>query len=135
METDEMNFQILQNAANALKPDGKLILTTLNGLFPLFHSVEDFLAAEKKNGVAEYRDNTFDLMTFRDHNITEIVDDLGNKKTLHCNERYYVPPEIVWILKSLDFQTVDIFGAQLGAFSRKDTLTTENFEMLVIAEK
>ena len=31
METDEMNFQILQNAANALKPKGKLIFTTLNG--------------------------------------------------------------------------------------------------------
>ncbi len=34
METDETNFQILQNAANALKPNGKLIFTTLNGLFP-----------------------------------------------------------------------------------------------------
>ena len=39
METDEMNFQILKNAAKALKPGGKLIFTTLNGLFPLFHSV------------------------------------------------------------------------------------------------
>jgi len=58
VETDEMNFQILQNAANALKTNGKLIFTTLNGLFPLFHSVKDFLAAEKKDGVATYKDNT-----------------------------------------------------------------------------
>lgn len=29
----------------------------------------------------------------------------------------------------------DIFGAKLGAFSRSDKLTTEDFEMLVIAEK
>ena len=29
METDEMNYQILQNATNALKPTGKLIFTTL----------------------------------------------------------------------------------------------------------
>ena len=42
METDEMNFQILQSAASSLKPNGKLIFTTLNGLFPLFHSVKDF---------------------------------------------------------------------------------------------
>ena len=28
-----------------------------------------------------------------------------------------------------------IFGAKLGAFSRNDMLTTEDFEMLVIAEK
>ena len=40
METDEMNFQILKNAAKALRPNGKLIFTTLNGLFPLFHSSE-----------------------------------------------------------------------------------------------
>jgi 2-polyprenyl-3-methyl-5-hydroxy-6-metoxy-1,4-benzoquinol methylase len=88
METDEMNFQILQNAANALKPKGKMIFTTLNGLFPLFPSVEDFHSGEKKDGVATYKDNTFDLMTFRDHNVTEFVDDFGNKKFLHCNERY-----------------------------------------------
>ena len=135
METDEMNFQILQNAANALQSKGKLIFTALNGLFPLFHSIKDFLAAEKKDGVATYRDSTFNLMTFRDHNITEFVDDFGNKRCLHCNERYYVPSEISWLLKSLNFQTIDIFGAKLGAFSRNDKLTTEDFEMLVIAEK
>lgn len=135
METDEMNFLILQNAANALKSNGKLIFTTLNGLFPLFHSVKDFLAAEKKDGVATYKNNTFNLMTFRDHNITEFIDDSGNKKSLNCNERYYVPSEISWLLKSLDFKIINIFGAKLGAFSRNDELTTDDFEMLVIAEK
>lgn len=30
METDEMNFEILKNAANALKSGGKFIFTTLN---------------------------------------------------------------------------------------------------------
>jgi 2-polyprenyl-3-methyl-5-hydroxy-6-metoxy-1,4-benzoquinol methylase len=135
METDEMNFHILQNAANALNPNGKLIFTTLNGLFPLFHSVKDFLAAESKAGGATYRNNTFDLMTLRDHNLTEIVDDSGNKKSLNCDERYYVPSEITWLLKSLNFKAIDIFGAKLGAFSRNDKLTTEDFEMLVIAEK
>jgi len=48
METDEMNFQILQNAANALKLKGKLIFTTLNGLFPLFHSIKDFSLQRQK---------------------------------------------------------------------------------------
>jgi len=135
METDEMNFQILQNSANALKPKGKLIFTTLNGLFPLFHSIKDFLASEKKDGGATCKDNTFNLMTFRDHNKTEFVDDFKNKKSLDCNERYYVPSEITWLLKSLNFKSIDILGAKLGAFSRNDKLTTEDFEMLVIAEK
>jgi hypothetical protein len=39
------------------------------------------------------------------------------------------------MLKSLGFTKIDIFGAKLGAFSRDDLLTSEDFEMLVIAEK
>lgn len=135
METDEMNFTILKNAANALKPKGKLIFTTLNGLFPLFHSVKEFLASQTKEGNATYGNNTFDLMTFRDHSITNVEDDLGNVKELKCNERYYVPSEISWLLKTIGFKTINIFGAKLGAFSRNDKLTTDDFEMLVIAEK
>ncbi|MEW6624895.1 MAG: HEAT repeat domain-containing protein [Bacillota bacterium] len=59
----------------------------------------------------------------------------GNRKELQCNERYYIPSEITWLLKSLEFKNIDIYGARLGAFSRKDKLTTEDYEMLVIAEK
>jgi len=135
METDEMNFEILKCVTKALKGEGKFIFTTLNGLFPLYHSVEEFCASSGGDGNATYRSNTFDLMTFRDHNITELEDDSGNKMTLDCNERYYVPSEITWLLKSLGYRKVDIFGAKLGAFSRNDKLTTEDFEMLVIAEK
>jgi 2-polyprenyl-3-methyl-5-hydroxy-6-metoxy-1,4-benzoquinol methylase len=135
METDEMNYQILQNAADALKPKGKLIFTTLNGLFPLFHSVKEFLGSQAKEGNATYGNNSFDLMTFRDHSTAFVEDDCGHKKELRCSERYYVPSEINWLLRTLDFKTVDIFGAKLGAFSRADTLSTEDFEMLVIAEK
>jgi hypothetical protein len=39
------------------------------------------------------------------------------------------------LLKSLGYRKIDIFGAKLGAFSRNDKLTTEDFEMLVVAEK
>jgi len=135
METDEMNFQILQSAARALKPAGTLIFTTLNGLFPLFHSVKDFMAAAAQEGQASYADHSFDLMTFRDHNVTQVVDDDGQTLELACNERYYVPSEITWLLKSLDFHTIDIYGARLGEFSREHALTTEDYEMLVVAAK
>lgn len=135
METDEMNFQILKNAANALLPKGKLILTTLNGLFPLFHSVKDFFDSKTKEGNAKCDVLSFDLMTFREHNTVYIEDDLGNKKELQCNVRYYVPSEITWLLKTMNFKTVDIYGAKLGAFSRNDKLSTGDFEILVIAER
>ena len=135
METDEMNFQILHNAANALKPKGKLIFTTLNALFPLFHSVKDFLDSSAKEGNAKCGSLSFDLMTFREHSTIHAEDDIGNKKELHCNERYYTPSEITWLLKTLGFKIIDIFGAKLGAFCRDDKLSTEDFEMLAIAEK
>ena len=135
METDEMNFKILENAANALKPKGKFIFTTLNGLFPLFHSVKDFFDSHTKDGNEKNSEITFDLMTFRETSMLDFEDDSGIKKQLKCNERYYLPPEITWMLKSLNFKTINIFGSKLGAFSRNDKLTTEDFEMLVIAEK
>lgn len=136
METDEMNFQILKSAANALRPKGKFIFTALNALFPLFHSVKDFFASNtKEDANAKIGGFTFDLMTFRENSTLSVEDDSGNKKELKCNERYYAPSEISWLLKSLGFKTVDIYGSKLGAFSRNDKLTTEDFELLVIAEK
>ena len=135
METDEMNFDILKNATKALRTNGKLIFTTLNGLFPLFHSVKEFYESAQKEGQSQCKECSFDLITFRDHNTVVFEDDAGNKKELKCNERYYVPSEITWLLKTLGYKKSDIFGAKLGAFSRKHKLTTEDFEMLVLAAK
>ena len=135
METDEMNFEILKNVSQSLKKKSKFIFTTLNGLFPLFHSINDFHAEGGSEGNATYDSKNFDLMTFRDYNITNVLDDNGTEKELECNERYYVPCEITWLLKTLGFTKIEIFGAKLGTFSREDKLTTEDFEMLVIAER
>jgi SAM-dependent methyltransferase len=161
METDEKNFLILQNASRALRPGGKLILTTLNGLFPLHHSVKDFPDAHTEgaessaggpavpggpqsaepvpgpcgHAEADARAGTFDLMTFRYLSSIEVKDDSGRVKKLDCDERYYVPSEMTWLLKSAGFNRVDIFGCPLGAFSRDNPLTTGDFEMLVVAEK
>lgn len=74
-------------------------------------------------------------MTFRDYSVYETTDDKGVIKILHCNERYYVPSEITWLLKSIGFKKTDIYGCKLGAYSRNDKLTPEDFEMFVIAEK
>jgi len=133
METDEMNFQILEGIARALKPSGKFILTTLNALFPLYHSVKDFLNADLVEMVS--KENTFDLLTFRDISTVESADDDGNMRILHCNERYYTPSEITWLLKTLNFTDIGIYNAKLGSFSRNDSLTTDDFEMLVVATK
>jgi 2-polyprenyl-3-methyl-5-hydroxy-6-metoxy-1,4-benzoquinol methylase len=133
METDEMNYAILRNIFLSLKPGGKVIFTTLNGLFPLFHSVKDFMEENMVTGSVKVP--TFDLMTFRDHSEYTIADDDGNLRVLQCNERYYVPSEISWLIKSLGFSQIDIFGCTIGEYSRNIPLNTNHYEMLVIAEK
>jgi len=133
METDDMNYQILKKAERAIKTNGKYIFTTLNALYPLYHSVKDFINANSNNPRTE--GNQFDLMTFREVSTVTIVDDSGQEKTLDCNERYYTPSEITWLLKSLNFEKIDIYGCPLGEFNRDRPLTTDDFEMLVIAEK
>jgi 2-polyprenyl-3-methyl-5-hydroxy-6-metoxy-1,4-benzoquinol methylase len=135
METDEMNFEILKNITKSLKSSAKFIFTTLNGLFPLSHSIDDFHETGANEEGAHYKSDNFDFMTLRDYNVTTFTDDDGNEYKLECNERYYIPSEINWLLKSLGFKKIDIYGAKLGVFSRDDKLTTEDFEMLVIAEK
>jgi SAM-dependent methyltransferase len=130
METDEMNFAILQGAARALRPGGKLIMTTLNGLFPLHRSVGQF----EKEGMVEAASegHDFDLMTFRMRSRLRTTDRHGRPIEIDCDERWYIPSELAWLLKQAGFARVDIFGARLGAFSRSDKLTPDDFEMLAI---
>ncbi|MCX7914520.1 MAG: hypothetical protein N2511_08050 [Thermodesulfovibrionales bacterium] len=92
MERDEMNFEILKNATNALKRRGKFIFNALNALYPLYHSTKEFMDMNIKEGQSSK--HHFDLMTFRDYSTFEVLDDNGSKKTLKCNERYYAPSEI-----------------------------------------
>ncbi len=135
METDEMNFEILKNAAKSLKTPGKFIFTTLSGLYRLFHSSHDSLETSTHEATEDSTSEHFDFMTMRSHDLLTFTDDDGNQHQIVVNERYYMPSEITWLLKSLGFHKVEIFGAKLGAFSREEQLTTDHFEMLVIAEK
>ncbi len=140
METDEMNYAILQGAASSLLPGGKFIFTCLNGLFPLFHSVKEFMdksadEAKKGSSNAGYNMQDFDLLTFRQKQKVKFSDDSGIEKELDSNERFYVPSEITWQLKSLGMSEIDIFGSKLGAYSRNDKLRTDDYEMLIVCKK
>ena len=127
METDEMNFKILQNAAKALKENGKFIFTTLNAFLPLCHAGE--------TPHANSQNSSFDLGTLRRTFKFKITDDSGQERQISGNERYYCPSEISWLLKSLNFKDIDIYGCKLGAFSRNEKLSKDDFEMLVVAQK
>lgn len=120
MEEDEMDQNILEGAEKALKDKGKFILTTGNALYQLQHP--------SKN-------NTFDVTTLRETFDIVTEDDSGQKKVLHCTQRYYMPSEIAWRLKNLGFKTIEFFSCQESRLSREHKLSPDDFEMLVIAEK
>jgi len=133
METDEMNFRILKNCAASLKKGGTLIFSTLNALYPLVTSLKKIL----NDGAVGTKttDIAFNIVTLREHSVMEAVDDNGKKKKLRCSERFYMPTELVWMLKSLDFRKVEVFGCTIGRFSRKVKPSPKEFELLVCAEK
>lgn len=133
METDKMNFKILQNITCALKDNGKLIMTTLNGLYPLNCPYK--ITPNDDQGNFTVNEYTFNTETMRE--ISQIVfkDDSGTIKHLTTNERYYLPNEIETLLNNLGYSSIKIFGCECGNFSRELKLTSDSFEMLVIAQK
>ena len=95
--------------------------------------MKDFINQNSDESVTS--ELSFKWKTLREHSTFDFVDDSGDKKTITCNERYFATSEISWYLKTLNFKNVNIYGCDIGNFSRNKELTTENFEMLVVAEK
>lgn len=134
METDQENEAILMSIAKALKDDALFIFTTLNGLFALTHSLDEFYKQACDAGSA-CGNNHFDSITMRDHNTTSFMDDEQKEHTLTSTERYYIPSEIQTMLARLGFNSIEFFTSTLGAFCRNKALTSESFEMLVVAKR
>jgi len=134
METDEENFDILKSCKNALKPGGTFIFTMLCAFFPLFNDIEKLYLSEGSEG-CYHEKVTFDMLELREKSTLVVTDDLGVKKTIHCNERFFVPTEIRFWLSSLGFKDISLSGARLGEFSKDHPITKQDFEMLAVATK
>lgn len=130
METDEMNYKILQNATVCLAQEGKFVFTCLNALFPIFHSIKDLI----DEGSTGLHNGQFDLVQFREYSDYDIKDDDGKEMTLKCNERFYAPSEIRFMLGLLGYQQVDILGGTINEFDRGRSLQTNDYQMLVVAK-
>jgi len=120
MEDDQKDFEILKGIFYALVSDGKFILTTPNALYPLSNP-------EKVE--------SFDPVNMREDFELEFEDDSGRKNKLKGQQRFYLPSEISWRLKSLGFSRVEFLGSYQGKDARKHPLTEDHFEMTVIATK
>jgi SAM-dependent methyltransferase len=132
METDEMNYRILQGVCRALKPGGKLVLTALNALFPLGRAARPADDAAAAEGPPL---GNFDLTTFRNSSSFEFSDDDGVPQTIQSSERFYAPCEMRWMLEGLGMTDIGIYGCELGRFSREHAPGFEHFELLVTARQ
>jgi len=132
METDAMNFAILENAVRALRAGGRFMFSCLNGLFPLVRSVKDFVNAVP-SGVHTL-DTAFDLTTLRMRSQVDFTDDAGVTRRLVTDERHYLPSELRWYMHTLGMRNASVFGCTAGDY-RKCPPTPEHFELLVLAEK
>lgn len=132
METDAENHAILASCAGALKNGGKIIFTCLNALYPLMKSPGKIL---NESTTAKTSRTSFDISTLRERSVVTAVDDSGRRMTLQCNERFYMPSEIHWMLETLGFGNIGIFGCMPGIFSRKTKPSPDVFELLAAALK
>ena len=84
---------------------------------------------------AAYDRESFTRGTDGECDFIEARDDHGRPIGIDCDERWYIPSELTWLLRQAGFASVGIFGAKLGAFSRANVLTPDDFEMLAAAVK
>jgi len=119
MEEDAMDFLILSNIFNALKPGGKLVMTLPNAAFMLVNELSD----------------AFDLMTFRETFVINKTLPSGEQKTLECTQRYYTCPELKWMLQQAGFQTTKFFACSDAGYDQSKKPDRSQFEFGAIAEK
>ena len=110
-----------------------MLFTTLNGMFPPTHSLDDFYGQVPDAG-STCANTHFDPIAMRGHNTTTFIDDANMVHTVTSSERYYIPNELATMLARLGFAHIEFFGATLGAFGREKPSTSDDFEILAIAK-
>jgi len=120
LENDRMDRQVLEGAARALRPGGKLFLTAPSAACMLAN-----LSPEQD----------FNPLTLRESFNLEIENAQGEKISLDCSQRYYTFPELKGILSRLGFQDIKPFAVSGEGYSGADDFRIDQFELGVTAVK
>ena len=116
------DLDILRNINKALKPDGMLILTALNGMLKIRGATQGAIT-----------DGSFDPLTLTDIYPHEYVNLEGDKEII-VRERGFVPSELVLMLRVAGFRVERIWGGTAGNWKRR-AVDLDEMEMMVIARK
>lgn len=112
--SEEEDFKFLKEVKQILKPEGKLILTTFNG-------IRRYRKYKEKDSVFNYLTGTVNWKAPRG----EFGEELAEKT------RVYIPAEAKMIFGLAGFRKVEILGCSPGNFSRKK-LKIDDIEMMII---
>ena len=116
------DLSILRNINAALKPDAKLVLTTLNG----FRMIRSCSQKNEESG-------NFDPLTLVQVSSQE-YDTPQGKKRVTLKERGFVPTELVMLLGQAGFEVEHIGGGTAGNWGRRQ-IDLDEMEIMVIARK
>jgi cyclopropane fatty-acyl-phospholipid synthase-like methyltransferase len=115
-------LNILRNIHEALKPDGMLILTALNGMRKIRNATQE-----------EITNGTFDPLTLMETYPHEYESE-GGKKSIIVRERGFVPSELILLLRIAGFRVEHIWGGTAGNWKRA-AVDLEEMEIMAIARK
>jgi SAM-dependent methyltransferase len=118
----QRDVEILENIHRALKPNGMLILTALNGMRKIREATGE--------AIAEGRFDPLALMEVYSHD----PEDPEGKDEVAVRERGFVPSELILMLRIAGFTVVQMWGGTAGAWDRKP-VDLDEMEIMAIARK
>jgi SAM-dependent methyltransferase len=118
----EHDLSILRNIYAALKPEARLILTTLNGCA----LIRQYTQKDVENG-------QFDPSTLVETQTTE-YDSPEGKKDVLLRERGYVPTELVLLFRLAGFEVEHIWGGTAGNWGQRQ-VELDEMEVMIVARK
>ena len=106
-EADDVNFRVLANIADALRPDGDFLLETVNREFIVRHSAPQ--QVYHPEGMTVIEERTFDPVSGRSHVDVTVIQD-GKETHLWHTIRVYAFTEIEMLLQAVGLRPLDVWG-------------------------
>ena len=121
-DAHEYDVQILTNAFNSLRPNGKFIITTMNG----FRIIRQYNDSDIARGV-------FDPITMIEtHSIVPIG--ATDSKELRVRQRHYIPSEFCSMMRTVGFTILHVWKGTAGDWKR-EMFQLDDTEYMIVARK
>jgi ubiquinone/menaquinone biosynthesis C-methylase UbiE len=121
------NYRVLSEAARVLRPDGRLVVETVNRDFFIKYAPPQ--SWFRNGGLTVMEERRLDVITSRSE-VDVIVVEGDEQREYHHSIRLYTAAEFAMLLASVGFEVLEVFGAYDGT-----PLSLEASRMIVVAER